>query len=144
MSDRLPDHEGYPVTHCWYYHLGGRIPYPKEILAHVRECGSRGYLYNDIQEAGQKPEPYRARLLAKLEAKIWSDLRRDLTAYRHCVRELRDVRAHGDDIPREPCCKDIHVGVSLTFAHVYGGFANLETIRQLGSRQLDLFGNVSV
>jgi hypothetical protein len=57
MSDRLPDHQGYPVTHCWYYHLGGRIPYPKEILAHVRECASRGYIYNDIQEAGQKPEP---------------------------------------------------------------------------------------
>jgi hypothetical protein len=83
---------------------------------------------------------HRTRLLAKLEAKIRNDLRRDLTAYRHRVRELRDVRAHGGDIHREPCCEDIYVDVSLTFAHVYGGLANLETIKQLGSRQLDLFG----
>ncbi|MGH1464120.1 MAG: hypothetical protein ACRBBQ_02050 [Cognatishimia sp.] len=131
-------HRGYGAGHPWYYLLGGDIPTPKDIRAHVLVGNYAGYLEQLISEADGKPEPKRSKVLADLRGKIVAELDADLSRYRSCARDLRSWREMiGWADPLQ--CDDAHTAISLKFNHIVNGFANLRTLDNLPS-QGDLFG----
>lgn len=139
MSHPIPDHRGYPAGHPWFFLLGGPIPKPRAIRAAANARNYAGYRIADIETADRRGEPERSRTLRALEADILNDLRRDLSQYRKLARELRSWREEGNDREPGPACADIHVAISLKFAHVYNGLANLCSVKARAGRQLDLF-----
>lgn len=132
-------HKGYSAGHPWYYFLGGAVPTLKEIRAdaHANDC--KGYLVDDIQAIGLKSEPQRTQAINAMRKKILDALKRDISVFRRCVRELRQYRInHPKPVGR--ACAEIHTSMSLKNNHIYNGFATLKTLDELPDQQLDLFG----
>lgn len=129
---------GYGPGHPWYYVLGGPILFPSEIMGNVKIRHYQGYMANEISKANSKPEPQRSEILRALKGKVLADLLSDLSYYRALACKLREFRR---DTPcsEPPSCKDIHVSISLKHNHAYNGFAHLNAIEELLSRQGDLF-----
>lgn len=131
-------YQGYGAGHPWYYFLGGRVPKLKDIKNSVHSDGYEGYLADEIKALGRKHEPQRTRAINAMRSKLIDDLRRDISIYRRCVRELRQYR---QEHPERKCatCAEIHTSMSLKHNHIYNGFANLRTLKMLPEQQLDLF-----
>lgn len=132
-------HHGYSAGHPWYYLLGGTVPTLKEIRDEAIASGYKGYLAADIEAIGRKQEPQRSAAIKAIRQKLEDDLRKDISKYRECARELRTNR-ESDAGAKQPICSDIHTAISLKRNHIYNGFANLKTLGALPEQQLDLFG----
>lgn len=133
-------HNGYSAGHPWYYFLGGAVPKLKDIKKAVYASGYEGYLAKDIEAIAGKPEPQRTRAINAMRCKLVADLSRDVSIYRHCVRELRNYRRE-HPASNDASCAEIHTSMSLKHNHIYNGFANLKTLDSLPEQQLDLFGD---
>lgn len=132
-------HKGYNAGHPWYYFLGGAVPTSKEIRADAHASGYKGYLADDIQAIGRKSEPQRTQAINAMRERILDALKRDISVFRRCVRELRQHRRNHPE-PDGRACAEIHTSMSLKHSHIYNGFANLKTLDDLPDQQLDLFG----
>ncbi len=135
----MAKHLGYSSGHPWYYHLGGRPLFPKQIREETRAGGYRGYAQDDIADADRLAEPKRSQSLRAFQAQFTDDLRRDLSRYRQCVRNLRLYRMKHAGDALEPVCDGVHVAVSLKHNHLVNDFAHLIWLDELLSRQRDLF-----
>ncbi len=131
---------GYSPGHCWYYKLGGQIPYPKQICAAVKISGYRGYAEERIAAADQKPEPLRSEALRQLRDKFLFNLKADLAIYRRRALELSILRKRGGEICLDGSARDIDTSMSLKHNHLYNGFAHLIWLDELLAKQGDLFG----
>lgn len=130
----------YSTGHPWYYYLGGPILKPKAIKEATRISGYRGYLRDEIAKADQKSEPTRSNALRTIQARVLSELRRDLAGYRMCALELHRYRK-ANRMPRDPRgCDPIHTNISLKHNHLVNDFAHLIWLDELLSKQGDLFG----
>ncbi len=49
----------YKSGHPWYYHLGGKILTPKNILENAKLSNYQGYLENDVKKFDLLDEPKR-------------------------------------------------------------------------------------
>lgn len=132
-----PDPDAYGPGHPWYYVLGGRPPLPSAICQTARQDGYPGYR-TDIAQAGTMSEPHRSDRLRKIRAEVAEALRKDLAAYRKCIRNLRRYRKL-DPRAGTAVCHDIHTSISLKHNHLYNDFAHLNLLDSLKSAQLDLF-----
>ncbi|WP_395173525.1 hypothetical protein [Roseibium alexandrii] len=135
-------HMGYPVGHCWYYLLGGKVLSPKQIRQKTLDSGYQGYAAEDIALADRKAEPQRSSALRQLRAKFEADLQQDISRYRQCVLALHRYRKVSPITGRPTCAEDVHVNLSLKYAHLVNNFAHLATIDNLLNRQGDLFGDL--
>lgn len=133
-------HRGYSAGHPWFYFLGGAVLPFKAIRADVLKSDYGGYLAGDIEIIGRKQEPQRSAAIIAMRQKIEAGLRKDISIYRQCARELSAYRLNGDVGKELAACADIHVSMSLKFSHIYNGFANLKTLEALPEQQLDMFG----
>jgi len=138
MAQNLPPHAGYNAGHPWYYLLGGLVPTPKQIRAHVRSCDYHGYLTDKIIAASRKHEPQRSEALRAIRSKVMAQLRHDLSRYRQVAHELRQHRLHSPVDLERPVCLDVHTNISLKFAHIYNDFAHLFYLDDLPAHQGDL------
>lgn len=132
-------HCGYSAGHPWFYFLGGAVLPFKAIRADVQKSDYGGYLAGDIETISRKREPQRSTAIKAMRQKIEADLRKDISIYRQCARELSAYRSNGDVGKELAACADIHVSMSLKFNHIYNGFANLMTLEVLPKQQMDLF-----
>lgn len=82
-------HHGYNPGHPWYYHLGGRTIFPKEILRDVKRRRYRGYNSEQIAKADACCEPRRTQELRRLRNLHLGRLRSDLADYRRAIRLVR-------------------------------------------------------
>lgn len=139
MTQNLTPHCGYHAGHPWYYLLGGTVPTLKQIRVYARASDYRGYLAADIDAAHAREEPKRSAALRKIKEKAVADLCRDITIYRQVVIDLRVWWRFNLMDERPSVCAEVHTSMSLKFAHIYNGFAHLETLDSL-PQQLDLFG----
>ncbi|MBL4877172.1 MAG: hypothetical protein JKY10_11865 [Cohaesibacteraceae bacterium] len=139
MIQQLEPYEGYKPGHPWYYRLGGKIPSPKQIEAYAMSAEYRGYLAGDINDAMNRVEPQRSAALRKIRTKVIADLRKDMSCYRGFACKLRRFRSDNSVKLDEHGCDNIHTAMSLKFAHIYNGFANLKTLDNVPNKQLDLF-----
>lgn len=132
-------HEGYSVGHCWYYRLGGDILKPKAIRDYVVAAGYSGYMAEDINAADRMDEPARSAKLRAMRAKFADEITFDLRRYRAVASEIRRLRRAGiiADVGIANCP---YLALSLKFAHLSNGFAHLNSIEDLLTRQGDLFG----
>jgi len=129
----------YEPTHPWFYKLGGRPLYPKQIREMARQSSIPGYRHETIVAAEVMAEPRRSNRLNSLRQETLADLRRNLAGYRQTVCRLRGYRhVHGRQ--EQPTCNDVDVNVSLKLCHLLNDFAHLDHISELLSRQGDLFG----
>jgi len=131
---------GYHAGHPWYYLLGGAVPTLKQIRNEAVGSGYRGYMAEDIDAAAKRAEPKRSEELRKIRAKVLDDLRSDISRYRQVTFKLHTHRrisavCENDIIS----CDDIHTAMSLKHAHIYNGFAHLNTLDNLSEQQGDLF-----
>lgn len=129
---------GYSSGHPWYYFLGGRALYPKEILAEVKAGSYRGFI-TDIDRAARLAEPKRSETLRKLKAQFVEELKQDIARYRECVLELHRYRLSEEDEELPSSSAEIHTSVSLKHNHILNDFAHLLRIEELLSVQRDLF-----
>ena len=133
------EHEGYNPGHPWYYFLGGRPKRLREILEATRACGYQGYAREDIAAADAMAEPKRSETLRALRAKFEADLRRDISRYRECVRELRANEWKSPEQGEVTACGDIHTALSLKHNHMANHFGHLIYLDNLLTQQRDLF-----
>ncbi len=133
------EHEGYNPGHPWYYFLGGRPKRPKEILEATRLSEYQGYAREDIKAADALTEPKRSQKLRSLRAKFEADLRRDISRYRECVRELRRTDWQLPQSGVTMASLDIHTALSLKHNHMANNFGHLIYLDELLSKQMDLF-----
>ncbi len=133
------EHEGYNPGHPWYYFLGGRPKRPREILEATRACGYQGYARDDIAAADAMAEPKRSETLRAIRAKFKADLRRDISRYRECVRELRRTDWQLPKPGVTTASLDIHTALSLKHNHMENHFGHLIYLDELLSQQGDLF-----
>lgn len=131
---------GYHAGHPWYYLHGGRVPTFKQIRNEAVGSGYRGYMAEDIDTAAKRAEPKRSEALRKIRAKVLGDLRRDISRYRQVTFKLHDHRRISKICKQKALsCDDIHTAMSLKHAHIYNGFAHLNTLDNLPEQQGDLF-----
>ncbi|MGJ8572291.1 MAG: hypothetical protein ACSHXI_16495 [Hoeflea sp.] len=130
---------GYGSGHPWYYLLGGRVLYPKEIRAQVNAATYRGYLKDDILATAARQEPKRSEALRKIRHEVIAGLRRDIARYRQCAFELMNHTLEQDRTARLVSCDDVHVAISLKHNHIVNGFAHLALLNELPEQQGDLF-----
>ncbi|WP_107495998.1 hypothetical protein [Thalassobius sp. I31.1] len=132
-------HEGYSVGHYWYYRLGGSILKPKAIRGYVIAARFTGYMAEDIDAVDRMDEPARSTKLRAMKAKVAGDITSDLSRYREVASEIRNLRRAGLTVDRSATnCP--YLSISLKFAHLSNGFAHLNRINELLTRQGDLFG----
>ena len=129
----------YSTSHPWYYVLGGTVPYPREIITAVKEGGYRGYREAEILCIDGKAEPSCTHLLWEIRQEVCQQLQKDGRRYRQVALALHRYRL-ANPIPDKPVCADVHVNLSLKYAHLFNGFAHLLFLDELLSRQPDLFG----
>jgi len=134
------DYTAYDTGLPWYYKLGGKVLYPKQILKAVTEEGYKGYRAEDIANHDKKPEPERSEALRRLKAEIMACFRKDLSRYRELALTLHQRRKQGEDAPDMPVCSDLHTNISLKYCHLFNDFAHLKELDELLSYQVDLFG----
>lgn len=130
---------GYYPGHPWYYLLGGRVLYPKEIRNQVKAATYRGYLKDDILATVARQEPQRSEALRKIRHEVEAGLRRDIARYRQCAFQLMNQLREEDRAARLICCDDVHVAISLKHNHIVNGFAHLALLDELPEQQGDLF-----
>jgi len=88
----------------------------------------------------KRAEPKRSEDLRKIRAKVIDDLYSDISRYRQVTFKLRAHRRDSTTNDLEAIsCDDIHVSMSLKHAHIYNGFAHLNTLDNLSQQQGDLF-----
>lgn len=134
-------YRNYNTGHPWYYHLGGPVLTPKQILGNTRYSGYQGYRKDEIKVIDDIVEPERSNRLRKIKVELVVNLKADLSRYRQCALELHRYRVRkGDFTDAPPTCDDIHTNISLKHNHLVNGFAHLITIDDLLSQQRDLFG----
>ncbi len=131
---------GYSPGHPWFYILDGAILSAKQIRAYAQSKEYGGYRTDEILTAHRRPEPKRSKALRTIRADVLNSLRADLSRYREVARELRTYRRNFDPATDQRKCAAVHTSMSLKFAHLHNGFANLRTLDSLPSEQLDLFG----
>lgn len=131
---------GYNPSHPWYYKLGGRVLFPKDILHHAKASGYRGYAAEHIKAADMLEEPKRSEKLRILRARFLMELEGDITVYRQKALALSRERKAGGDIHEGSICNDIYTSMSLKYSHLYNGFAHLVWLDDLLTQQGDLFG----
>jgi hypothetical protein len=136
MSEQITYHS-YGTSHPWYYLLGGPVLSPTTILENTRDSKYRGYKRDDIGAVDNRPEPQRSEELRRLRADSLSELKRDISVYRRCVRELHIFRDTGCDKLE---CRAVHVSMGLKVSHLTNDFAHLIWLDELLSVQGDLFG----
>ncbi len=131
---------GYNAGHPWYYLLGGVVPTLKQIRNEAVGSFYRGYMAGDIDAAAKRAEPNRSEVLRKIKAKILDDLHSDISCYRKVAFNLHAHRRIAAKCKSEVIsCDDIHTAMSLKNAHIYNGFAHLNTLDNLPEQQGDLF-----
>lgn len=135
----MEEHRGYGSGHPWYYHLGGAVLMPRQILAEVRASGYRGYARETIEAADRLAEPRRSQTLRSYQSRFRDELKRDLSGYRRSVRELRAYRQKHSGEPVASTCEGVHVAISLKHNHLVNDFAHLLWLDDLLTRQGDLF-----
>ena len=79
---------GYDPGHPWYYVRGGDIPTLKSIWQEVEDSGYKSYRKEDIKKAGDKQEPKRSELLRAMRKEAEHSLKRNISIFRKCVRQL--------------------------------------------------------
>ena len=127
----------YSPGHPWFYYLGGKPLYPKQILATVIESGYQGYLARDIEIADKKPEPQRSQILRSMRDELRDELFQDISRYREVIRDLHAWRITNEQ--SDVACDDIHTAASLKHNHIYNGLAHMVRLHDLLSCQPDLF-----
>lgn len=135
MTASIPYSPGHP----WYYHLGGRVLFPKDICEAVEASGYRGWRERILDEIDQKAEPVRSAELRQLRNTVHIELRANLSRYRECARLLSGYRRRGGKSNNLPVCANIHSALSLKHNHLYNDFAHLLVIEELLGKQPDLF-----
>jgi hypothetical protein len=135
----MAQHCGYGSGHPWYYHLGGPVLRPRQILEEVCLRGYPGYARDDIEAADRMAEPRRSETLRAYQARFQDDLRRDLARYRQCVRHLHTYRQKHERLEPDAICDGVHIAVSLKHNHLINDFAHLIYLNELLTRQGDLF-----
>lgn len=138
MTKSLPAHEGYNVGHPWYYFLGGAVPTLNQIRTDAIVSGYMGYRKADIETAHAKSEPKRSSLLRTIRKDIKLRLSNDISRYREVVRDLHAYQSGYTD-RNHISCTEVHMSMSLKYAHIYNGFAHLHTLDNLPNQQIDLF-----
>ncbi len=133
------EHRGYCPGHPWFYFLGGKPRRPKEILEATRLSGYQGYARDRIAAADAMAEPKRSETLRAMRSGFETDLKRDISRYRECVRELRRTDWIMPDGEAVISCSEIHTSLSLKHNHMVNDFAHLIWLDELLSQQLDLF-----
>jgi hypothetical protein len=134
-------YRNYNTGHPWYYHLGGPVLKPKQILETTRYSGYKGYRSDNLIKMNDKIEPERSNHLRKTRVEMVVHLQADLHRYRQCALELKRYRDRkGDFTDTPPSCDDVHTNISFKHNHLVNGFAHLITIDELLSKQGDLFG----
>lgn len=136
MTDAIDN--GYDAGHPWYYVLGGRVLYPREIAEDARASRYCGWRERIIRKLDALPEPRRSTELRALRAEVVGEYRRDVSIYRECANALRRDRQIAS--PVEPVCDDVHTSLGLKYAHLYNDFAHMRFLDELLNRQPDLFG----
>ncbi len=132
-------HRGYCPGHPWFYFLGGKPRRPKEILEATRLSGYQGYARERIAAADAMAEPNRSETLRAMRSGFETDLKRDISRYRECVRELRRTDWIMPDGEAVISCGEIHTSLSLKHNHMVNDFAHLIWLDELLSQQMDLF-----
>jgi hypothetical protein len=133
------EHRGYCPGHPWFYFLGGKPRRPKEIFEATRLSGYQGYARDRIAAADAMAEPRRSETLRALRKKFEADLKRDISRYRECVRELSLTDWGIPDGKTAVSCGEIHTSLSLKHNHMVNDFAHLIWLDKLLSKQRDLF-----
>jgi len=134
-----PTCDCYAPSHPWYYKLGGKSLYPKQIQSEAIQSSARGYRTEEIEKARCLPEPKRSSKLHKIRGEVCSDLQRDLSVYRGAAFALHIERINQPPDER-PTCSNAHVAMSLKYCHLINGLAHLHLLGSLLSQQPDLFG----
>lgn len=124
--------------HPWFYVLGGKPLYPRQILEAVERAEYRGYLAREIDRTDSLCEPRRSTVLRSMRTKALADYRADLSRYREVARDLYLHRA------KRPCVESVHCGsvhesMSLKHNHLFNDLAHLRVLAQMLDRQRDLF-----
>jgi len=130
---------GYSPGHCWYYKLGGKVLYPKQIFESVKTSKYRGYAEDDICIANQKSEPQRSEALRQMRCYHLTKLRSDLTIYRRYALQLSVIRKNHGRVCLAESARDVDMSMSLKHNHLYNGFAHLVYIDESLAIQGDLF-----
>lgn len=128
----------YSPGHPWYYVLGGKPPYPREIMQEVMRRAYGGYLASDIGRIDRQPEPQRSNDLRAFRRKALADYRANLSRYRALAVALRRYRT-SNPCGEAPACADVHVSVSLKHNHLFNDLAHLVALTRLLDKQRDLF-----
>lgn len=139
LGSPLKPHRGYGIGHPWYYVLGGTIPTPKQILAHVKNKTYKGYAAKDIAAVNLRSEPQRSEALREFKRKFEADLKSDLSGYRKVVRNLRCHRETQSFDDKTTHCAEVHTSMSLKTCHLINDFAHMIYLDSLLSKQPDLF-----
>lgn len=129
---------GYRPGHPWYYRLGGRILFPKEILNDAKGSDYLGYREDDIKQIDAKAEPARSEGLRQIRAECLKELKSDMARYREVALEIHAYRQSGDD-KEFPISHCPFLAMSLKYSHLFNEFAHLVYIDRLLSIQPDLF-----
>lgn len=133
------EYKKYKLGHPWYYYRGGRIPTLKQILSRVKAERYQGYRISDILKADRKPEPKRSEALRKLQAEELRLIRHDISRYQELARLLHRSREAQGFTVAGYLCDNIHTSISLKYNHLFNRFAHLTVLKDLLSRQPDLF-----
>jgi len=139
MTTADTPYTAYSSGHPWYYVLGGPILMPSDIRKKVKMKGYAGYLESDIEKAANRSEPQRSQELAEIKKSALASMKRNLSEYRHLVRELREHRQAHPERQKQPICDAIDTSMSLKHNHLYNDFAHLLFLETKTSNQLDLF-----
>lgn len=133
-----PTLDYYSPSHPWYYKLGGKPLYPKQIQAEAIRSSINGYRSEEINAAHQQGEPRRSSKLRNIREEVLSDLRRDLSGYREAAFALHAERLN-QPVGQRTICSSAHVAVSLKYSHLSNDFAHLKQLESLLNVQPDLF-----
>ncbi len=128
----------YKSCHPWYYHLGGKILTPKNILKNAKLSNYQGYLENDIKKFNLLDEPKRTKKLDELFRNELFDLKRSLSLYRKYALEISLRRKNNLIGENDPICDDVYMSLSLKHNHIFNNFSHLILIESF-QKQMDLF-----
>ena len=137
----LSSHDYHP-SHPWYYVRGGKPLRLKTIRDNALKNHHAGFISDDIAKTARLCEPKRSTMLKNFKQNILRDLQGDIALYRQLRRlyTLECSKHHPQIPPALPICQNIHVSLSLKYAHLSNHFAHLHQLKKYAiTEQYSLF-----
>lgn len=141
MTAFAPYGGDYGSGHPWYYRLGGRILYPREIRDAIYATPVDDHHAEGFSHLDRKAEPERSHEIQAERAKICAGLRQDIKRYRQVVCEINHLRRFIGPATEPTFLESLNEpnqDASLKHNHICYGFAKLQALDALNVQQ-DLF-----